>query len=127
MTPIASSSLPLSIACLCAAWCRTCEGYRPVLDDVASGFIARGLAHSPRWVDIEDEAEILGDIDVETFPTVLVFDDERVYFAGPVLPRPEHLQRLLANITESSSPAGAVAEEWEAFVARLRSTGPAAR
>src|SRR5688572_24350056 len=43
------------LACLCAAWCRTCDGYRPVLDAVAAEF---GLG--ARWIDIEDEADLLG-------------------------------------------------------------------
>ena len=35
MTASSPSATPLWVACLCAGWCRTCDGYRPVhLDEV---------------------------------------------------------------------------------------------
>ena len=54
----------------------------------------RGLAAPPRWVDIEDEAELLDDLDIETFPTLLVHDGARLRFAGVLTPQPETLRRL---------------------------------
>ena len=29
-----------------------------------------------RWLDIEDEAGLIGDLDIETFPTILVADED---------------------------------------------------
>ena len=52
--------LNLHVVCLCAAWCRTCDAYAATLDTVVGDFQRRGLAAAPRWVDIEDEAELLG-------------------------------------------------------------------
>ena len=61
------------VACLCAQWCRTCDAYRDTLlgvresmqlhPDVAARFV---------WVDIEDEADLVGDLDIEDFPTILL-------------------------------------------------------
>ena len=51
--------------------------------------------HRYRWIDIEDEADVIGDVDVETFPTLLVAHQGVVLFAGPVLPRLTDAQRLL--------------------------------
>jgi len=51
--------------------------------------------HRYRWIDIEDEADAIGDIDVETFPTLLVAFQGQVLFAGPVLPRLTDAVRLL--------------------------------
>lgn len=106
---------PLSVACLCAAWCRTCDGYRPVLDAVAAEFDGLRV----RWIDIEDEAELIGDVDIETFPTLAVFDADGVRFFGPLTPQPETLRRLLRALW--SQPATtAVAPDVAALVDRLR-------
>jgi thioredoxin 1 len=113
----------LSVACLCADWCRTCDGYRPVLEQVVGEFFERGLANRPRWIDIEAEEDLIGQIDVETFPTVVVYDKRRVLFAGPLVPKPEHLHRILSIVALSASPAGPVDLEWEDLVARLRLEG----
>ena len=50
------------------------------------------------WIDVEDEDELVGDLDIETFPTVLVGTRQRVLFFGTVLPSPELLSRLLAQV-----------------------------
>ena len=48
-----------------------------------------------RWLDIEDEAEELGDLDVENFPTLLIARGDNVLFYGTMLPHISHLERLL--------------------------------
>ena len=67
------------VACLCAAWCDTCRAYR-------SGFDALAARHPDKhfiWIDIEDESDIVGDIDVENFPTLLIQRGDR-FFTVPV-------------------------------------------
>lgn len=111
------------IACLCAAWCRTCEGYAAVFEQVAAELAASGVALRARWIDIEDEAELVGDYDVETFPTLVIADARGVRFAGPLTPQPDTLRRLLrATLLEAAAAAAwpAVAPEVEDFAARLR-------
>ena len=52
-----------------------------------------------RWIDIEDEAALLGDLDIETFPTLLLHTRGEVLFGGLVEPQPQRLRRLLAAAT----------------------------
>lgn len=63
--------------------------------------------HRYRWIDIEDEADIVGDVDVETFPTLLVAWQGKVMFAGPVLPRLGDAQRLI-EVQQHQAAQGAV-------------------
>jgi thioredoxin 1 len=81
----------LDVVCLCAEWCGTCREYRAVFDELQRAM----PGHRYRWIDIEDEADAIGDVDVETFPTLLVAQEGRVLFAGPVLPRLGDAQRLI--------------------------------
>jgi thioredoxin 1 len=94
-TPALATASPdpvLDVVCLCAAWCGTCGEY-----ELAFAELQRSApGHRYRWIDIEDEADLVGDIDVETFPTLLIAVRGRVLFAGPVLPRLGDAQRLLA-------------------------------
>lgn len=82
----------LDVVCLCAAWCGTCREYEATFAELQRA----APGHRYRWIDIEDEAELVGDIDVETFPTLMLSHRGRVLFAGPVLPRLADAQRLLA-------------------------------
>ena len=53
-----------------------------------------------RWVDIEDEADAVGDMEVENFPTILVRRGGETLFHGVLLPHHSHLERLLQKIIE---------------------------
>ena len=82
------------VSCLCAAWCDTCTEYRP-------GFLALGnkFPHARfRWIDIEDQADEVGDLEVENFPTIRVTRDGQVLFHGTLLPIHGHLERLLSEL-----------------------------
>ncbi len=94
----------LVVACYCAAWCDTCNGYRPGFAALA----ARMPEHLLVWIDIEESEELLGDEDIENFPTILVQSGRGNHFYGVMLPHPEHLERLLQSLDISSSvaPAG---------------------
>jgi thioredoxin 1 len=81
----------LDVVCLCAAWCGTCGSYADTFKALSEAL----PGHRYRWIDIEDEADLVGDIDVETFPTLMVAHQGRVLFAGPVLPRLGDAQRLV--------------------------------
>ena len=119
----------LHVACLCAAWCRLCDSYAPVFEAAVDGLRDQHPGLQAHWIDIEDEAALVGDFDVETFPTLVVVDDQGVRFAGPLTPQPETLQRVLRAVLADAGPAiGATpqAPEIEAFAARLRQHAPAA-
>jgi thioredoxin 1 len=108
------------IACLCAAWCRTCESYREVFEAACAELPQDGL--HVRWIDIEDEADLIGDLDIETFPTLLIADAEHVRFAGPLTPQPETLKRVLRAHLADATPAR-VAPEVIELAGRLRTRG----
>ncbi len=89
----------LVIACYCAAWCDTCRGYRSGFEALA----ARMPEHVFLWIDIEENEALLDDEDVENFPTVLVQSSRGNVFYGPMLPHPEHLERLLRGVDAQSA------------------------
>jgi len=84
------------VACLCAAWCDTCVAYRPGFLALAERFPRAEF----RWVDIEDDAEAVEDIEVENFPTILVRRGGETLFQGVMLPHHAHLERLLEKVIE---------------------------
>ncbi|MBX3604790.1 MAG: thioredoxin family protein [Piscinibacter sp.] len=90
------------VACLCAAWCRTCDEYRPTFDALAREFGAQAVF---RWVDIEDDEAALGDVDVVDFPTLLVAHGDTVRFYGPVLPHAQTARQLIERALRHELPA----------------------
>ncbi len=81
----------LVIACYCAAWCDTCRAYRKPFEALA----ARMPGHLFTWIDIEENEALLGDEEIENFPTLLVQSHEGNLFFGPMPPHVEQLERLL--------------------------------
>jgi thiol-disulfide isomerase/thioredoxin len=117
----------IDVACLCAAWCRTCDAYAPVMQQVAQELAAslaeRGTVLRTHWIDIEDEADLVDDLDVETFPTLVVLDAQQVRFAGPLTPEPDTLRRMLrATLLDARDDArfAAPTAEVAALADRLR-------
>lgn len=86
------------VACFCAAWCDTCREYRPRFDALAAAQPGYAFA----WIDIEDHPDLLGEEDIENFPTLLVQRGGRTVFYGPMLPHIGHLERLLAALHDGS-------------------------
>ena len=81
----------MHVFCLCAQWCGTCREYQPIFAQLASQWPEVKFV----WVDIESHDDLLGDLDIENFPTLLIADAQgRVRFAGTVLPHAETLQRM---------------------------------
>jgi thiol-disulfide isomerase/thioredoxin len=79
------------VACLCAAWCGTCTSYRAAFD----GLAARHPDKTFVWIDIEDQAGVVGDLDVENFPTLLLQRGDTVAFFGTMLPDANVADRLI--------------------------------
>jgi len=82
-----------TVACLCAAWCGTCSSYRAAFD----GLAARHPDKTFVWIDIEDQAGVVGDLDVDNFPTLLLQHGDTVAFFGTVLPDPKVADRLIQS------------------------------
>jgi thioredoxin 1 len=89
---------PLFVACLCAAWCRICDDYLATFEALTAEF---GAQIQSAWIDIEDHADTLDELDIETFPTLMVSRGDDLLFLGPVLPSPHSarqvMQRALAG------------------------------
>ena len=94
-SPPTGSSLGVTqswwVVCLCAQWCGVCREYRGAFEALAGDWPQVRFA----WVDVEDEEDVVGDVDVETFPTILIADGHVARFLGPVLPQAQVLARML--------------------------------
>ena len=86
------------VVCLCAEWCGTCRGYQEELSRLAGRYSDFVFV----WLDVEDDADIVGDLDIETFPTLMVMQGEDLLFGGILLPLIQHLDRLLATLADRS-------------------------
>lgn len=82
------------VACYCAAWCDTCTLYRDRFETLAG----QHPEHAFVWIDIEDHPDLLGDEDVENFPTLMIERAGQVLFFGTMLPHIEQLERLIATL-----------------------------
>ena len=94
MTEAGVGAGPLLIACLCAQWCGTCRDYLAVFEALRADLGPRAAC---AWVDIEDDDEVLGHLDVENFPTLLIARGDEVLFFGPITPQPQTLARLVQS------------------------------
>jgi thioredoxin-like negative regulator of GroEL len=86
------------VACLCAAWCGTCNEYRSNFETLAARHADKRFV----WIDIEDQADVVGDLDVENFPTLLIQRGDAVAFLGTVLPDLQLADRLITAQAEKT-------------------------
>ncbi len=107
----------LDVYCLCAAWCAICHKIKPEFDGLSTeGFHLH-------WVDIEDHADSLADLEILTFPTIVIATSQgKIFFAGPIEPRLTHLQRLLQSMDWRVSGLQP-SQDWEDFVLAIRKSG----
>ena len=110
-------SSPLLVACLCANWCGTCRDYTATFDAAAAA-LGAAAAHCV-WIDIEDDAALVDNVDVENFPTLLIARDGRLLFFGTITPQPATLARLVSSALVDALPAPAPMPEVDALVRRL--------
>ena len=86
----------IDVVCLCAAWCGTCREY-------AEAF-ARLQQSQPQarfhWVDIEDQADRVDELDIENFPTLLIGVGGAPVFFGVLLPHIQTLERLVQDAAD---------------------------
>lgn len=95
---VETGSMSWIVACLCAEWCSTCRAYRPVFDEAA----ARTTAARFAWIDVEDEPHVPGDLEIETFPTLLIANRDEVAFFGTVAPHAATLVDLVERATRGA-------------------------
>ncbi|TWO70773.1 thioredoxin family protein [Caenimonas sedimenti] len=84
----------LWVIALCAGWCGVCRDWRPA-------FLATARAHPEwrfAWVDVEDEDEAMGGVDITTFPSVLIARGREALFFGAIGPSQAALERLASAL-----------------------------
>ena len=86
------------VVCLCAGWCGVCREYQPLFDALAAQHPGTRFL----WVDVEDEADVVGDLDIETFPTLLIADGSGPRFVSPLAPHIAVLDRLIESLREQA-------------------------
>ena len=57
------------------------------------------------WLDIEEHSDLLDDIDIENFPTLLIANESTAYFFGPVLPYAAAAKQLIDKAFSQDLPA----------------------
>ena len=81
------------VACLCAEWCGSCREYEIAFKQLAERHpLARFV-----WIDIEDQADVVGDFDVDNFPTLLIQRGNIVTFFGAMEPDIRLAERILTT------------------------------
>ena len=94
----ADTAAPLWVICLCAEWCKVCRDWRATFEEAARSHPQTRFA----WVDVEDEDDAMGDVDIETFPTVLIARGPEALFLGPIQPSGAQLNRLVASLMQEA-------------------------
>lgn len=107
-----------SVVCLCAAWCGVCREYQPGFDALAAKVPSVQWA----WVDVEDHDDIVGALDVETFPTLLIAQGDEVVFFGPLLPQLPVLARLVQTLQQGDGHLARLPEQVQHVWKALRAT-----
>jgi thiol-disulfide isomerase/thioredoxin len=99
------------VACLCADWCHVCQDYRQTFAQLAREFAgAAGFV----WVDIEDDEDALGTVEVDDFPTLLIARAGEICHFAAVMPNAPTGQRLVRRAL-----AGELAPLGDAYLAGL--------
>ena len=71
------------------------------------------------WLDVEDREDVAGDLDIETFPSILVAQGEQAKFLGPVLPQAGVLARMLQSLPADAAARPADVQEAQDLLQRL--------
>jgi len=108
----------LVIVSLCAAWCDTCTQFRAACERLAQ---ARPHATFV-WLDIEDDAAIAGDVDVENFPTLAIYRGRSPLHFGVSLPHETTVGRLIDALAEGAPARTDVPDEVAELPARFTPT-----
>jgi thioredoxin 1 len=107
----------LLVACLCATWCKTCTEFRATFDKLSAATPSSKFV----WLDVEDDSALVGDIDIENFPTLAVFRGDQPLFYGVTMPQEGVVARTLASLQRPDRDAVEVPEEIAGLPAAISS------
>ena len=94
--PAADSGVSLLVVCLCAAWCDTCNEFRVAFERIAEARPQMLFL----WLDIEDDAELVGETDIENFPTLAIYRGAAVLHFGVSLPQEATVARMVDALAD---------------------------
>jgi len=77
------------------------------------------------WADIEDDADLVGDIDVDTFPTLAIFRGGVTLHFGASLPQGDVVARMIDTLADRPPRAAAGLPAEVEALARLIGGQPA--
>lgn len=86
------------VACLCAAWCDVCWAYRLPFEALTSQFPDILFL----WIDIEDQADLVGDLEIDNFPTLFIRRHSIVTFYGEMVPDIGALKLVISSQLKQS-------------------------
>jgi thioredoxin-like negative regulator of GroEL len=89
------------VVCFCAHWCKSCREYRPQLKSLSK--TRKDVRFF--WIDIEDHADMLGNLDIDKFPTILIQRGDVVAFYSCIHPDAALAGRILQSVMDESMDA----------------------
>jgi thioredoxin 1 len=111
-----SEDAPLVVVSLCAAWCDTCNEFRASFERIAEARPDAVFA----WLDIEDDSDACGDIEVENFPTLAIYRGNVLLHFGVSLPQEGAVARLVDEMATRTAGAADAPEAVRRLPAALR-------
>lgn len=87
------------VICLCADWCGSCKDYLAPFSRLAEERNEHFV-----WLDIEDHADLVDDIDISNFPTLLLLQGKTPVFLGEMRPDTTILKRMLESLGDNPKP-----------------------
>lgn len=106
----------LLVVCLCAAWCYVCNDFRPTLAALAQKHPDLDFV----WLDIEDDGALVGNVDIDDFPTFALFRGDTPVFFGVTRARAPAVSRTLEFLLGPAPSPVAVPEQIAALPQALR-------
>ncbi len=78
----------------CAEWCGSCREFKEHFNSINRDELSKV------WLDIEDDASLIDEIDIDNLPTILaVSGDGHTYYFGEIPPNKTFLEKILQDIS----------------------------
>ena len=107
----------LDLVVLCAEWCGVCRELRIAIEGL------EGVKGRVYWIDIEEGADLVDALEVETFPTIAIVDRSGcMRFAGTVEPSVAVIGRIAGAAL--AQPPMKAPPGWAALVEALPTLQP---
>jgi thioredoxin 1 len=106
----------LAVLFLCAAWCDICREFHRAAQRLAAAHPDIAFV----WLDIEDDETIVGEVDVENFPTLAIVRGDIVLHFGVSLPHEAGVARLIEEMAARGRAASGIPDGVRAMVVTLR-------